>query len=233
MGGQVEVGGWLAHIAACYFYQRRASSGLTVTAETSPASHPTLLVATTNPDKLREIRALLTGIRFEIVALRDVAPMDAPEETGRTFEENARLKASYYASVSGMLTVAEDSGLEVDALDGAPGVHSARFGGSETSYPEKFAILYDMLRGKGSLESTARFVCALTLAEPERILFEARGTIEGRIASSPAGHGGFGYDPIFFYPPFGCTLAEAGERKSAVSHRGEAFRKLAAFLAAI
>jgi XTP/dITP diphosphohydrolase len=124
--------------------------------------------------------------------------------------------------------VAEDSGLEIDALDRAPGVYSARFGGGEApTYSEKFALIYRMLDARGKPESTARFVCALALARPGEVLFEARGTVEGRITSPPRGSGGFGYDPIFFYPPFNCTLAEvAPERKSSVSHRGQAFREL-------
>ena len=188
-----------------------------------------LLVATTNQNKVREIRQLLDGIPFDIVTLRDWPDVAAPEETGLTFEENARAKALYYAAATGELTVAEDSGLEVDALDGMPGVESARFGGADTSYPDKFVLIYDALRAKGSLESAARFVCALVLAKGDRVLFATRGTVDGRIAPEPKGAGGFGYDPIFFYPPYGQTLAEAGSRKAAVSHRGEAFRKLRGF----
>lgn len=192
----------------------------------------TLLLATTNAGKLREIRDVLAGLDVEVRALSDLPPIVEPEETGRTFEENARAKALYYADASGLLTVAEDSGLEIDALEGAPGVYSARFGGEQApSYAAKFAILYRMLAERGAPESPARFACALALARPGKILFEARGTIEGRITSPPRGSGGFGYDPIFFYPPFGCTLAEVpAERKSSVSHRGQAFRTLRAFL---
>jgi XTP/dITP diphosphohydrolase len=189
-----------------------------------------LLAATTNPGKVREIRALLADVPLELVTLADIPPIAAPEETGKTFGENARLKATYYARESGILTVAEDSGLEIDALGLAPGVESSRFGGMDTSYPEKFALLYEQLREAGARQSTARFVCALALARGDEVLFEARGTIEGTIAPEPAGSGGFGYDPIFFYPPFGCTLAQAGERKSEVSHRAKAFRELRTFL---
>jgi len=189
-----------------------------------------LLVATTNQNKVREIRQLLDGIRFDIVTLRDWPHVTAPEETGHTFEENARGKALYYAAATGELTVAEDSGLAIDALGGMPGVESARFGGADTSYSDKFARIYEALRAKSSLESPARFVCALVLAKGDRVLFETRGTGEGRIAPEPKGDGGFGYDPIFFYPPYGQTLAEAGDAKAAVSHRGEAFRRLRAFL---
>jgi XTP/dITP diphosphohydrolase len=190
-----------------------------------------LVVATTNPHKTREIRDLLDGVAFEIVTLAAWPDARPPDETGATFAENARAKALYYAAITGELTVAEDSGLEIDALGGAPGVESARYGGPDASYPQKFALIARALAAKGSPESAARFVCALALARGTRILFEARGTIEGHIAREPKGGGGFGYDPIFFYPPWGITLAEAGDRKSAVSHRGAAFRQLRGFLA--
>jgi XTP/dITP diphosphohydrolase len=190
-----------------------------------------LLVATTNANKVREIRQLLAGIPFDIVTLAEWPHVAPPEETGRTFEENARAKALYYAAATGHLTVAEDSGLAIDALDGAPGVESARFGGVTLTYPEKFALIDAALREAGDRQSAARFVCALALVRGDRVLFEARGTVEGRISPEPKGQGGFGYDPIFFYPPYGQTLAEAGDAKAAVSHRGEAFRALKAFLA--
>ena len=189
-----------------------------------------LLVATTNANKVREIGQMLTGAPVEIVTLAEWPHVAAPDETGQTFEENARAKALYYAAATGELTVAEDSGLAIDALGGAPGVESARFGGAELSYPEKFALIDAALRAKGDRESPARFVCALALVRGGRVLFEARGTVEGRISPEPKGQGGFGYDPIFFYPPYGQTLAEAGDAKAAVSHRGEAFRALRAFL---
>lgn len=190
----------------------------------------TLLLATTNRGKLTEIVDLLDGMPFALRTLADWPDLAAPEETGTTFAENARQKALYYARRTGLATVAEDSGLEIDALGGAPGVLSARFGGETSSYPEKFALIEDGLRRVGATDRTARFVCALALVDGDRVRFEARGTVEGLIVSEPRGAGGFGYDPIFFYPPFGCTLAEAGERKSSVSHRGEAFRQLRTFL---
>jgi XTP/dITP diphosphohydrolase len=189
-----------------------------------------LLVATTNRNKVREIHQLLDGVPVALTTLDEWPDLEAPEETGRTFEENARGKALYYAAATGELTVAEDSGLAIDALDGLPGVESARFGGADTSYPDKFALIYEALRARGSLESSARFICALVLAKGDRVLFETRGIVEGRIAPEPKGDGGFGYDPIFFYPQYGLTLAEAGDLKAAVSHRGEAFRALRAFL---
>jgi XTP/dITP diphosphohydrolase len=188
-----------------------------------------LLVATTNRGKLGEIFPLLAGLPIDIQTLADYPPIAPPDETGVTFAENAVQKARFYANHAGSLTVAEDSGLEIDALGGAPGVHSARFGG-ETTYREKFALIEEQLRQVPGAERTARFVCALAVADGERIVFDARGTVEGYIVSEPRGTGGFGYDPIFYYPPFGSTLAEAGERKSSVSHRGQAFRQLRVFL---
>jgi XTP/dITP diphosphohydrolase len=189
----------------------------------------TLLVATTNPEKLREIRALLEDVPISLASLADMPVIAPPREDGSTFAENARNKARYYAWASGLLTVAEDSGLEIDALGGAPGVESARFPGA--TYREKFDGLYAMLDARGSRASAARFVCALALARGEDVLFETVGTVEGTIAPEPRGSGGFGYDPIFFYPPAGRTLAEVADTdKSAVSHRGHAFRALRAFL---
>jgi XTP/dITP diphosphohydrolase len=196
--------------------------------ETTP---PRLLIATTNRDKLREIREMLAGAPVEIVTLEEWTDVAPPDETGATFADNALLKAEYYAAATGYPTVAEDSGLEIDALDGAPGVHSARFGGPDSTYLEKFALIYRQLRERnGTTDSAARFVCALAYVENGAAVFTARGTIEGRIAREPRGIAGFGYDPIFFYPPFGCTLSEAGPRKSEVSHRADAFAQLRQFL---
>jgi XTP/dITP diphosphohydrolase len=189
-----------------------------------------LVVATSNPNKVREIRELLAGVPIHLTTLERWGGLEPPAETGATFDENARLKALYYAHATSELVVAEDSGLEIDALGGAPGVESARFGG-EITYPEKFALIYHALRERRVGEASARFVCALALARGSSVLFESRGTIEGRIAAEPRGNAGFGYDPIFFYPPYNCTLAEAtAAQKAAVSHRGVAFRALRAFL---
>ncbi len=195
----------------------------------SQAESVRLLVATTNRGKLGEIFPLLAGLPIDIQTLADYPPIAPPDETGVTFAENAVQKARFYANHTGSLTVAEDSGLEIDALGGAPGVHSARFGG-DTTYPQKFALIEEQLRRVPDADRTARFVCALAVADGDRIVFEARGTVEGYIGPEPRGTGGFGYDPIFYYPPFGCTLAEAGDRKSSVSHRGQAFRQLREFL---
>jgi XTP/dITP diphosphohydrolase len=189
------------------------------------------LTATTNDGKVREIRALLAGLPIELVGLDRYPGIPPPHETGATFAENARLKALYYASATGLPSIADDSGLEIDALEGRPGIESARFGGVDTTYGEKFQRIYDQLRRARRPESPARFVCAVALADGDAIAFEGSGTVEGCIASRPAGTGGFGYDPIFFYPPYGRTLAEVSpEEKAAVSHRGAAFRKLRVFL---
>jgi XTP/dITP diphosphohydrolase len=192
-----------------------------------------LVLATTNADKLREIRALLAGVPLEIVGLIQFPKIEAPGETGTTFEENAALKARHYAIATGLPAIAEDSGLEIDALDGLPGVESARFGGAGTTYPEKFQKLYAMLDATGTgRESPARFVCAVALADGDDVVFATRGTVEGRISPEPRGTHGFGYDPIFFYPPEGRTLGEVSDEiKRAVSHRGAAFRTLRAWLA--
>jgi XTP/dITP diphosphohydrolase len=188
-----------------------------------------LLIATTNNGKLREIRGILAGLAVELVSLEAFPGVAEPEETGATFAENARLKALYYADQTGLPVVADDSGIEIDALGSAPGVHSARWHGND--YPAKFAAIYRELAARGLATSPARFVAHIAVADAQRILFEAAGTVEGEIAREPAGTHGFGYDPIFFFPPYGCTLAEVeGEKKAAVSHRGQAFRQLATWL---
>ena len=186
---------------------------------------PRLLVATTNPGKLHEIAGILHGVPVELLTLRDVRAVDEPEETGTTFAENARLKALYYAHHTGMATVADDSGLEIDALDNAPGVHSARWHGSD--YGVKFAKIRELLSARGCEGSAARFVCAIAVARPDGVVYETQGTVEGILAPEPRGSNGFGYDPIFFYPPLNRTLAELNSvEKSGVSHRGQAFGRL-------
>jgi XTP/dITP diphosphohydrolase len=194
---------------------------------------PRLLIATTNRDKIGEIAQVLSGIPYAIVTLDAWPHVSPPAETARTFNENARDKARYYATATGELTVAEDSGLEIERLDGAPGVESARFGGPAASYADKFALIYEALRAKGAADTAARFVCALALVNGRQLLFQTTAIVEGRIASGPRGSGGFGYDPIFFYPPFHRTLAELSpQEKASVSHRGQAFRALRRFLEA-
>ena len=187
----------------------------------------TLLVATTNPGKLREILPLLAGTRARLVTLADLPSIPEPEESGATFWENARLKALAYSRASGLPTVAEDSGLVIDALAGAPGVHSARFLGADASYPDRFAEIFRRLGDVPGAPHAARFVTALAVADDGALVFETETRIEGVLAPAPAGALGFGYDPIFLYPPFGKTTGELTlHQKAAVSHRARAFRDL-------
>jgi XTP/dITP diphosphohydrolase len=201
--------------------------------------HPvSLLIATTNRDKLREIRSLLANVPVELTGLRDLPAIEEPEETGGTFRENARLKALYYderarqaLSNPPRFTVAEDSGLVIDALDGEPGIRSARFLRPDATYPERFAEISRRLAGRPESPRTARFVCALAVVREGAVVFETTGVVEGTIAAEPRGTGGFGYDPIFYFPPFGRTLGEVSEpEKLAVAHRGNAFRALGRWL---
>jgi XTP/dITP diphosphohydrolase len=196
----------------------------------------TLLVATTNPGKIREIRHVLEGAvdGLRLLTLAEVPPVAEPEETGLTFADNAWLKARHYARATGRPTVAEDSGLEIDALEGRPGVHSARYPGE--TYPLKFLNLYREL-APHPRPWTARYVCSVAVANPPvgddaEPLFACEATVEGEIADEPLGNAGFGYDPIFYYPSYMTTLGNVpDERKLAVAHRGKAFRQLAAWLA--
>jgi XTP/dITP diphosphohydrolase len=190
-----------------------------------------LLLATTNVHKLEEFRTIFSEIPFKLLSLRDLHLDLDVEETGTTFAENAELKAVAYARASGLLTLADDSGLEIDALDGAPGVNSARFAGQDASYEERFRILLGRLQGLPVERWTARFRCAITVAEPAGYYQTVEGTIEGRIAEAPRGENGFGYDPIFLVPELGKTTAELpSELKNSISHRGRAAQKAATLL---
>jgi XTP/dITP diphosphohydrolase len=187
-----------------------------------------LLIATTNPGKVREIRRALEGLPVELLTLGDLPAVAEPEETGATCAENAVAKATYYAGQSGLMTVAEDSGLAVDALEGRPGVASARYPGA--TYAGKFAGLYQELAAHPR-PWTARFVCSAAVVRKQVLLFTTEASIEGEIAPEPRGANGFGYDPIFFYSPYGRTLGEVSdEEKLAVSHRGRAFRNVQEWL---
>jgi XTP/dITP diphosphohydrolase len=190
-----------------------------------------LVLATTNRGKLLEQRLALEGLAVEILSLADFPGLEEPEETGATFLENARIKALYYHRALGVPTLGEDAGLMVEALGGLPGVQSARWLGGETSFAEKSARLLELLEGVEEEKRAARFVSALALAEDDRIVFEHEATCEGTIAFEPRGAGGFGYDPIFYYPPLAKTTAElAPEEKNRVSHRGKAMAVLRAYL---
>ena len=191
-----------------------------------------LYCATGNAGKLREFRMAAgpeSGVDIELLAsFPEISPC---VEDGLTFEDNAILKARHYASHAGGLLFADDSGLEVDALGGAPGVYSARFAGPGATDHANNRLLLEKLQGIE--DRAARFVCVIALVEGERLLRVFRGVVEGCIADEPRASGGFGYDPLFYYPPFGCTFGEAtAERKFAVSHRGQALRAMVAWLAA-
>jgi XTP/dITP diphosphohydrolase len=190
-----------------------------------------LLLASQNPGKLHEMRFLVEGLQYRVLGPSDVGIHEAPEETGGTFLENARIKALHYAALSGLLTVADDSGISVDALGGSPGLYSSRFGGEDATDADRNALLLSRLEGVPEEARTARFSCALVLALGPRSLFEVVESVEGRIAERTTGGNGFGYDPLFFFPPFGRTFGEVPrENKDRVSHRGKAFARLRAFL---
>lgn len=196
-----------------------------------------VLFATSNPHKVEEVRAILAPLGVEVFGLEALdVEVPEPEETGATFEENAAIKARAYAAAAGCLALADDSGLEVDALGGAPGVHSARFAGVGSTRAERDAannrLLLERLTGVPDARRTARFICVLTLARPDgTILATARGTMEGVIGHAPRGRNGFGYDPLLVLPDLGCTSAELEpEAKNARSHRGAATKALAAKL---
>lgn len=193
-----------------------------------------LLLASQNPGKLAEMRKLVDGLPLLILTPADLGIHEAPAETGASFLENAILKARHYARRSGRLTVADDSGLSVDALDGGPGLYSSRFGGEGASDADRNRLLVEKLRGVPSERRRARFTSAVAVAKGDEILFQTVESVEGLIAEEPRGSGGFGYDPLFFYPPYGKTFGEVpGEMKDRVSHRGKAFARLREFLASL
>ncbi|MHC4769945.1 MAG: RdgB/HAM1 family non-canonical purine NTP pyrophosphatase [Planctomycetota bacterium] len=195
-----------------------------------------LLFASTNSNKVAEVRAILASRGIRVIGLEeagDAAGRPEPVEDGETFADNARIKAVYYAKATGRWTLADDSGLEVDALGGEPGVRSARYGGTGGTRAQRDAAnnrkLLNALSAVPDEKRTARFVCAMCLADAEgRVAAETRGTVEGVIGREPRGHNGFGYDPLFGLPHLGCTSAELPtEQKNALSHRGDAARQMA------
>jgi len=194
---------------------------------------PQILLATNNPHKLEELRAIFTGLPVELVtpAARGLAL--EVEETGSTLEENAILKARVYADAAGLPALADDSGLEINALDGAPGVHSRRFAGPNATDAGRIRLVLERLRDVPWEQRTARFRCVIALAEPGRLVGTVEGICEGLITYEPRGQGGFGYDPIFWLPDRGCTMAElSAAEKNRISHRaraGEAARRLIAW----
>lgn len=190
-----------------------------------------VLIATTNDGKLREIRRILRDAPVTLKTLADFPGVLAPEETGSSFAENARQKAIYYASAAGVPTMAEDSGFEIDALNGEPGIYSARYLREDASYSQRFDHIYRRVAESGVAHPSSRFVCALAVAKGIEIVFETSATVEGMLAPAPAGPNGFGYDPIFLYPPYGRTFGEVSDdEKTAVSHRGQAMRAFRDYL---
>ena len=203
----------------------------------APAGARRVLVATTNPGKVRELAAILAGLPVELVGLAEAAgapeldPVPEVEETGETFMDNALLKARGYAAWSGLPALADDSGLEVDALGGDPGVRSARYAGAgagdEAGDEANLAKLLEAMKGVPDAERTARFRCAAVLALPDGTSWEAEAAWEGRLLDSPRGDGGFGYDPVFVPDGWERTSAEVdAATKNAASHRAKAFAAL-------
>ena len=193
-----------------------------------------IIFATGNNDKMREIKEILGDIGYEIISMKEAGISVDIVEDGNSFEENALIKARAVANCCNDIVLADDSGLEVDYLDKAPGIYSARFMGEDTSYDIKNQAIIDKLDGVPDGDRTARFVCAVAAVLPTGEEIVTRGTIEGMIGYEIAGENGFGYDPIFYVKEFGCTTAEISpEKKNEVSHRGNALRKMKKELQAI
>lgn len=190
-----------------------------------------IIVATTNEGKMKEFRKLLASENVEVLSMKEAGIDIDIDENGTTFEENAAIKAKTVCAVANTICLADDSGLVIDYLGGEPGIYSARYLGHDTPYEEKNRIIIERLKGIEEEKRTARFVCAVAAALPNGTVMTVTDTMEGQIADKPAGCGGFGYDPIFFYPPKGITSAEmTPDEKNAVSHRGKALRRMNAFL---
>ncbi|MBO4863190.1 MAG: XTP/dITP diphosphatase [Eubacterium sp.] len=190
-----------------------------------------LIFATGNPNKLREIKEILAGMDYEILTMKEAGVDIDIVEDGKTFEENALIKARAVCKASGHLALADDSGLVVDALGGEPGIYSARYMGEDTSYDIKNQAIIDRLEGVPDEKRSARFVCAMAAVFPDGTEKTFIKAMEGRIGYEIAGENGFGYDPIFFLPEYGKTSAEISpEEKNAISHRGQALRAMADYL---
>lgn len=184
-----------------------------------------IIFATGNQGKMREIRMILQGVGAPVVSMKEAGVAADIEENGTTFEENAVIKAKSIMELTGEIVLADDSGLEIDYLDGAPGIYSARFMGEETSYDIKNRALLEKLQGVPEEKRTARFVCSIACAVPDGRILTSRGVMEGIIGYEIKGANGFGYDPIFYLPQYGCTSAEISpEQKNELSHRGKALR---------
>ncbi len=186
-----------------------------------------IIFATSNEGKMREVRAILEDIGMEILSMKEAGIMVDVVEDGKTFEENAIIKAKAISQETDAIVLADDSGLEIDYLNKEPGIYSARYMGEDTSYDIKNRNLIDRLNGVPDEKRTARFVCAIAAALPDGMIITTRGTIEGIIGYEIQGENGFGYDPIFYVPEYGCTTAQLSpEQKNEVSHRGKALREM-------
>lgn len=186
-----------------------------------------VIFATSNEGKMKEVRSILEDLGMEVFSMKEAGIQVEVVEDGSTFEENAVIKAAGIAKKCGEIVLADDSGLEVDYLNKEPGIYSARYMGEDTSYKIKNQNLIDRLEGVEDEKRTARFVCAIAAAFPDGTVEVTRGTIEGRIGYEEKGDNGFGYDPIFYVPEYGCTTAELTlEQKNESSHRGKALRKM-------
>lgn len=186
-----------------------------------------LIFATGNQDKMKEIRMILGDLDYEILSMKEAGISADIVEDGKTFEENAEIKARAISKLAGCLVLADDSGLEVDYMDKKPGIMSARWMGEDTSYTVKNAKIIENLEGVPDPQRTARFVCAIAAAFPDGQVITKRGTIEGMIGYEERGENGFGYDPIFFLPEYGKTTAELSpEEKNQISHRGRALEQI-------
>ena len=182
-----------------------------------------IIFATGNENKMKEVRMILKELPCEILSMKEAGISADIIEDGKTFEENAEIKAKAIMNMTGDIVMADDSGLEVDYLDKAPGIYSARFLGEDTSYHIKNQYIIDKLEKAQEEERSARFVCAIACAFPDAHVETVRGTIEGRIGYEEQGENGFGYDPIFYVPSYGCTTAQMSpEQKNEISHRGKA-----------
>lgn len=186
-----------------------------------------IIFATGNEGKMHEIRQILGDMDAKILSMKEAGITADIIEDGKTFEENAIIKAKAIAAMTDKIVLADDSGLEIDYLNKEPGIYSARYMGENTSYDIKNANLIDRLDGVEDEKRTARFVCAIAAALPDGEILTAQGTVEGRIAYEPKGDNGFGFDPIFYLPEYGCTTAQLSEEeKNAISHRGRALRSM-------
>lgn len=186
-----------------------------------------IIFATGNQGKMKEIREILADLDAEVLSLKDAGIKADIVEDGKTFEENAQIKAKAICEMTGEIVLADDSGLEIDYLNKEPGVYSARYMGEDTSYRIKNANLIERLKGVPDEQRTARFVCAIAAAFPDGRMKTVRAAMEGRIGYEEKGENGFGYDPIFYLPEYGCTSAELSmEEKNKISHRGKALRAI-------